>query len=71
MVISYLIVSSVSQLRVTKKSILSQKGVTRKSNLTLNSTIPKEENRFTIAYNYSLELLFHIEAGTGFHVFIG
>ena len=60
MVISYLIVSSVSQLRVTKKSILS-----------LFSSFPKEENRVTIAYNYSLELLFHIEAGTGFHVFIG
>ena len=35
------------------------------------SSFPKEENRVTIAYNYSLELLFHIEAGTGFHVFIG
>ena len=35
------------------------------------SSFPKEENRDTIAYNYSLELLFHIEAGTGFHVFIG
>ena len=110
MVISYLIVSSVSQLRVTKKSILSQLGVTRKSLLSLfssfgkevvadrggrrnnvytyffvndrimhspttspywYSSFPKEENRVTIAYNYSLELLFHIEAGTGFHVFIG
>ena len=36
-----------------------------------HSSFPKEENRVTIAYNYSLELLFHIEAGTGFHVFIG
>ena len=36
-----------------------------------HSSFPKEENRVTIANNYSLELLFHIEAGTGFHVFIG
>ena len=36
-----------------------------------HSSFPKEENRVTVAYNYSLELLFHIEAGTGFHVFIG
>ena len=43
MVISYLIVSSVSQLRVTKKSILSQLGVTRKSILSRISSFGKEE----------------------------
>ena len=43
MVISYLIVSSVSQLRVTKKSILSQLGVTRKSILSLFYYIGKDE----------------------------
>ena len=38
----------------------------RRIELLLRTTI-----RVTIVYNYSLELLFHIEAGTGFHVFIG
>ena len=50
MVISYLIVSSVSQLRVTKKSILSQLGVTRKSILSLFSSFLKEESLVTIDF---------------------